>query len=274
MREETMSDRKFEMITATDPTDQFHRVRIRCSHEGCDAKLIFTRRGPISPVQAAKWFRDKHWGVSGHERSDLCPEHYKGNDMGNGLNKKPNIKMKHTNINLGTDTAIPQQIDFEDLPIMRKNPEPPSEVVIPEPAPSGFSMARQMSRADKRIIYNKLDEVYADELTGYRGNWSDEKVAVDLGVPKIWVSSIREDTFGPEINKEKMREELDRIVAGMNEKLASYTASVEVLQTAVAEYDKLVETIDQKVLDFDKGVEGMKLLVAAFNNAVKELKGE
>jgi nitrite reductase/ring-hydroxylating ferredoxin subunit len=80
MKEDKMTDRGFEMVSASDPTDQFHRVRIRCSHKGCTATMIFSRRGVINPVHAAKWFRDKGWHVSGHKNADLCPEHTKGGE--------------------------------------------------------------------------------------------------------------------------------------------------------------------------------------------------
>jgi hypothetical protein len=58
-------------------------------------------------------------------------------------------------------------------------------------------LPRQMGREDRRIVFEKLNEVYVDEKTGYSAPWTDEKVSVDLGVPRAWVSSVREEMFGP-----------------------------------------------------------------------------
>jgi len=83
---------------------------------------------------------------------------------------------------------------------MRK---PPVLAVVPpsqEPAmavPAPKDEPRQMGREDRRVIFAKLEEVYVDEKTGYEVGWTDERVANDLGVPRAWVSAMREENFGP-----------------------------------------------------------------------------
>lgn len=57
-----------------------------------------------------------------------------------------------------------------------------------------------MSIDDRRIITVKLDDVHDGEK--YLADWSDEKVAKDLAVPRNWVSKIREDYFGPDTNEQ------------------------------------------------------------------------
>jgi hypothetical protein len=265
MHEKSRHDRSFEMVTAADPTDQFHRVRIRCSARDCDRTMIYSRRGAINPIAAAKWFRDKGWGVGGHQRADRCPEHWRGEDMGKRANGGANIKTKHTDIR--TDTAIPPPVTFDDMKISTGNLHASTEQIMPE-APVSLSM----SRADKRIIYNKLDEVYADETTGYRGHWNDEKVATDLGVPKEWVAAIREDTFGPEINREKEKAEVDRLVREIMDRSMTYNTSLMEVQLKIEEYGKLSETLDKKLDDFETKVAAMTALFAQFDEAVKELK--
>ncbi|SOC48417.1 hypothetical protein SAMN05892877_1631, partial [Rhizobium subbaraonis] len=49
---------------------------------------------------------------------------------------------------------------------------------------------------DRRLINMKLAEVYADG--GYVTPWTDQRVADDLGVPRAWVTEIREGFYGPE----------------------------------------------------------------------------
>lgn len=62
--------------------------------------------------------------------------------------------------------------------------------------------SREMAREDRRIIFEKLNEVYVNEKVGYGNGWNDQKVATDLGIPRAWVSQIRDDNFGPEGNEE------------------------------------------------------------------------
>ena len=43
--------------------------------------------------------------------------------------------------------------------------------------------------------------MYVGETVGYSKGWSDERVAKDLNVPIAWVSAIREENFGPDIDE-------------------------------------------------------------------------
>lgn len=61
---------------------------------------------------------------------------------------------------------------------------------------------REMSRDDRRVIFSKIDAVYLDEKRGYSAGWNDETIAKDLGVPRAWVTKIREENFGTEGNAE------------------------------------------------------------------------
>ncbi len=71
----------------------------------------------------------------------------------------------------------------------------------------------QPSREDRRIIIAELESVYVDEKTGYSALWSDQKVAEKLGVPRKWVSDVREDLFGPEGSSEGAKELLSEAKA-------------------------------------------------------------
>lgn len=69
------------------------------------------------------------------------------------------------------------------------------------PAPSIAPTAEPpetMTREDRRIIFEKLNEVYGSENSGYSGEWTDKKVGEDLGTPRAWVAKVREEMFGPE----------------------------------------------------------------------------
>ena len=65
--------------------------------------------------------------------------------------------------------------------------------------------SRQPGFVEKRIIFSKLEEVYLDEKVGYSGDWTDQKMATSLGVPRKWIEDIRESNFGPAANNEEQR---------------------------------------------------------------------
>jgi hypothetical protein len=66
--------------------------------------------------------------------------------------------------------------------------------------------SRVMTREDRRIVFEKLNEVYVSDKVGYDKGWTDEKVATDLGVPRAWVRLIREENFGDEVGNEEIRQ--------------------------------------------------------------------
>ena len=109
---------------------------------------------------------------------------------------------------------------------------------------------RQMQREDRRIIISKLDEVYIDESVGYSGDWSDERVAEDLGVPRAWVSTIREENFGPEVSEDDaaigaLRTQHDALAARLKAQDEEHARLGAQIITSRADVKKLGETIAQ-----------------------------
>lgn len=68
---------------------------------------------------------------------------------------------------------------------------------VVEPEPVRADPPREMTREDRRIVIDKLSDVYLDDRSGYAPPWTDAAVARDLGVPRAWVSEIRDYAFGP-----------------------------------------------------------------------------
>ena len=93
-------------------------------------------------------------------------------------------------------------------------------VKLVEAAPS-VDAPREMQREDRRIILAKLNDIYLDEQRGYDNGWSDHRVAEDLGVPRKWVETLREENFGP---------------AGDNEGLRKFAADVKALVADLAAF--------------------------------------
>jgi hypothetical protein len=67
---------------------------------------------------------------------------------------------------------------------------------------------RMLGRDDRRIIFEKLNEVYVNDKVGYGAGWTDERVATDLGVPRAWVKLIRDENFGDEMANEEIRQKV------------------------------------------------------------------
>lgn len=78
-----------------------------------------------------------------------------------------------------------------------KDKKPPALKVVPDSSLSPAAQPpRVMSREDRRLIFEKLNEVYLDEARGYDSGWSDHRVATDMGVPRKWVETVRSEMFG------------------------------------------------------------------------------
>ncbi|CDN52519.1 Hypothetical protein RG1141_CH01540 [Neorhizobium galegae bv. officinalis bv. officinalis str. HAMBI 1141] len=130
--------------------------RIDCS--GCPAVGFYPqKRGgvPRPPPAITEHFRGMNWIVGSSPRKDLCPACAK--------RRKPR-----------KEKSMDQTVKAT-----RPVAEPP----------------RECTREDRRIIMEKLDEVYGKDA--YKAPWTDNAVAKDLGVPRDWVLKLREEFFGP-----------------------------------------------------------------------------
>jgi hypothetical protein len=85
----------------------------------------------------------------------------------------------------------------------RREKEMANNKVVPMNSPA--EVLNPISRDDRRLIFEKLRDVYANETTGYKDDWTDEKVATDLGASRAWISKIREENFGPDINENSVK---------------------------------------------------------------------
>lgn len=95
--------------------------------------------------------------------------------------------------------------------------EQPAPTLAPAPPST-------MTKEDRRIIFSEIDSHYLDEKRGYDKDWNDERIATGLRIPLDWVSTIREDNFGPERGD-------------------TIDAEVEKLRAASAEAQKLIDTM-------------------------------
>ena len=171
-----------------------------------DNLSIKTAYGLLPPVAIEKKFAQRGWEIGHNDHWDVCPD------------------------------CVAQRAVKPVLKIVPKAGEPPVEEVV-EVKPElvvKTEPPRVMQRDDRRIIFEKLNAVYLDEKRGYDNDWSDHKVATDLGVPRAWVEQVREEMFGP-INTNGDIEDFMKGVA----ELALYKKQLEEFEHLKPQIEKL-----------------------------------
>lgn len=131
---------------------------VKCSQCREEDFVIQNGRSRMPPDAIHRKFSQAGWAIGRKASDDMCPACV--------AKKVENRKERH----------------------MDKQQNKPAVVAVPP---------RQMSRDDRRLIFAKLEEVYVSETVGYAPGWTDEKVATDLGTPRAWVETIRDENFGP-----------------------------------------------------------------------------
>lgn len=185
-----MGDRIFKHDKAFDSNTKgfVYGVSIRCASCGKTERLT-GHSSHSNHSHIAQQFRNKGWAVGGSERADKCPSCLDA--LGLPVQKpeeKPNASFGE--ILSAALTAKPAPVNVVKPPIVMQNsPQPLTHQAV------------AMSKADKRIIFAKLNDVYADEKTGYSPGWDDASVAKDLGVDLEWVKQVRDADFGPVIDR-------------------------------------------------------------------------
>lgn len=156
----------------------------RCGHYGCEAAVPL----PVNTMQngggdevawqhIARKLELKGWRIGKTRNSHRCPKCF-------AAAKSPDTR----------------NADADAAPGATANGAPAMKVVQEN--------VRVMERPDRRIIFDKLNQVYVDDTVGYSPGWTDEKVSVDLGVPRAWVRLVREEHFGDEVSNEHIRSEV------------------------------------------------------------------
>lgn len=120
------------------------------------------------------------------------------------------------------------------------------EPVVPAEQP------RQMERADRRLIISKLEEVYIDEGVGYASGWDDERIATDLGVPRAWVSTLREENFGPDTSEDdKALDELRALLDASKASVATVEGEYKRLSTTLSEIRAAHAALEKRLSDIE-----------------------
>lgn len=99
-----------------------------------------------------------------------------------------------------------------------------------------------MTRDERYLIFKKIDEYYMGETVGYSGDWNDEKIAKDLGVPMAFVSTVREESFGPSIN-----EHTAKVTADAKTLLADIRQATTTLEPMIKQIEPFMKQLHELV---------------------------
>lgn len=251
-KEENMPDRTFEKFKSKNPQETREGVLIRC--HSCNKSDLFMKPGRINQVHAARTFRERGWTVGGGPRADTCPE---CSDR-QRIQQRNKAKVEEARQPQAFAVEKVKEAPIMEAPIMPEVAEPP--VIKSE------DTLTPMSRADKRIIISKLQDVYVDEIVGYKDDWDDDKVAADMGVPVQWVAEVREDSFGPNINPIKKQAAMTAEQVKVVEELAK------AVQQAKQDVEEALANCDDKTKIFDARMDAFEKAYAELHNSVSIAK--
>lgn len=123
------------------------------------------------------------------------------------------------------------------------SPKPKSQMEAIMPSNVSAVPPREMSRADGRLIFDKINDVYLDDGEGYSDGWSDARIAKDLGVPVAWITDVRDRHFGDAIGVEAKR----RVLSKGESILKSFDDLLQQLAARRAEFAREVDALAKKL---------------------------
>lgn len=124
------------------------------------------------PLFFADKFRREGWRIAQRRTADICPH-----------------------CDAGKLTPKPAAASAQPI-----TPEKPKEAMMIKPANApAAEPPRQPTREDKHKIRDALNACYLIDKNCYAGEGSDKALAEKLKVPRAWVTSEREDAYGPDV---------------------------------------------------------------------------
>lgn len=199
-----------EHIQAGDGDSRALAMKIVCAECGAVAYFAHqTGKTRKPPVAAKQNFQAKGWVVGSGPRKDFCPLH----------------------------AAPSSRKGRADMPAKRTaTPEPGLKADAP----------REITREERGIIFAKIGDVYGTDR--YTTPWSDQKVADDLGVPRAWVSDVREQFYGPEGSNPLFDQFLAAHSAFAADCRALALARMEIA-TVAADSDKRIKAVQEEAVE-------------------------
>ena len=229
-------------------------LKVECSKQlaGClDKAEIFSSKDGTSPVLAAKKFSADNWHLGGGPHADICPHCWeKMKEMRKAVPEeaKPYVPENHNKeVHVNIQPAKPSSILMSAAPALT-GPNLETAGIVPT--------IEGADRTVKKLINDKLHEVYPQLDEGYSPGWTDRRVATDLGAKVEWVAYIREEMFGPE--KKPVRD-FSKDIAALEEKgreileiNKNVTAMIDKMDELDKRFNDLIASHDTKRAEFLK----------------------
>jgi hypothetical protein len=245
-----MSDRQFQKVSLIANGSRRDALRVECSKKVAPDCLLheefFNKTGSAtSVVHAATVFRNHGWIIGGGPRADICPKCYQF------INEKQRDeqrakKMARANVIEGgmpvTVSIIPKPAPPAPLSFTAASP-------VPKPAiPVSQLTLKDVDKTAKRIIDDKLDEVYDAAKGGYINNYSDEKVATELSTMVEWVALVRDFGHGPNTSNADISEDIKAI----DKALAEVREAKRLVDAGVERMTEMDRAMNARLADFEK----------------------
>lgn len=144
---------------------------------------------------------------------------------------------------------VDREADVDSKPKVETDVTPPA--AKPTVAPP-----REPTRDERRIIFQKLNEVYVDEKSGYSESWTDAVVAKDLGVPRDWVRNLRDEMFGPEGANEEIRASIEEARKLLDEAKAIGVSAQEGIMAQLKALLHKAEKIEKTMVQIEASLRG------------------
>ena len=159
-----------------------------------------------------------------------------------GINRKPPIAATQHFQNKGWVVGNNPRKDF--CPIHASPAKRKGQKAMADTVATIADKPREMSRDDRRIINDKLDEVYAKDA--YKSPWTDAAVAKDLGVPRDWVAQVRDQFFGP-AGSNPLYDEFLKESERMETVFRAYAETNASVQAAIAEQRRVEADLEKQM---------------------------
>lgn len=221
-----MSRRHFVEVPIREEGQLVPRYRLKCGSCGCGETLGRMNFGAsIADEQVPQKFEDKGWRVGKRHdgRDDRCPS---------CVNREQEARRRRLHV-----------VQSEECVSVTQNSSGLAVVASAKPSTPAADKPREMTRDERRLIWAKLEEVYIDERAGYSAGWTDARVSEDLGIPRAWVSTIRDENFGPGVS-----EEVEKTLAearAVAKEAAEFRRSMDSLTARGAEIMKRADAVER-----------------------------
>lgn len=224
-------------------------LQANCSRCG-EADIMPNPQGVHSYAQhfAEKNFTQRGWRLGNKRKNDVCPKCV-------AAQREQRAQAREANAEVKLADVMPPEV----IEIATRRPVVVSEKKgdeMPKDEPMKADPPPEMTRFHKQTIFAKLLDVYAGEQVGYSTGWSDKRLAEDLGVPRAWVTTVRDENFGPEASNEDTR----KLVAEAKAALADAKKEADRINGLVRDAMQARDDIRLRVSDFEKRIAALEAL--------------